>query len=243
MAHHPKWKIVDRRKPTRMVVGRLKKLYLYKLDGDLNFQIKPNKEYADLIERKGLKNKDGRIECEVETLDRYEQRVLEAFENCMGAEFTAHGVWVNDTPHGSKFELHPLDALFTKLRGKDIPLWTKEFNKKYRGTKLEVHRVFAAADQSDRRHPPLADKTRTTKLEIAFPAKPKDTKTKRWKPEIKSDISINKHSKHTFKIKGTKAKPVLEISITPRAFTEGEPGLMLFDIVTFWKPEKIETTV
>lgn len=239
MAHHPKWKIVDKKNPIRKLVGRLKKAYIYKLDGDLNFQIKPNKEYKSLLEQNGLRNEDGRVECEIETLDRYEDRVMEAFGSSIGSEFTAYGVWVNDTPHGNKLELHPLDALFTQLRGKDIPLWTKDYNKKYRGTRVLVHRIFAAADQSDRRHPPLADKTRTTVVEIPYPSRPKGSKTKVWNPEFKSDIAINKHTKYEFQIGGTVEEPVLLISITPRCFKEGEPGLMLFDMVTFWKPEAI----
>ncbi len=239
MAHHPKWKIVDKKNPTRKVVGRLQKAYLYKLDGDLNFQIKPNKDYRYLIEQGKLRNADGRIECEIETLDRYEDRIMEAFGGSLGAEFTAYGVWVNDTPHGSKFELHPVDALFTKLRGQDIPVWTKEYKKKYKGTRVAVHRVFAGADQSDRRHPPLADKTRTTVVEIPYPTKPNDTKKKTWYPDFKSSIAINKHTKHAFELGGTAEEPVLLISITPRCFKQGEPGLLLLDIVTFWKPEKV----
>lgn len=237
MAHHPKWKLIDKKNPTRKVVGRLRKAYIYLLDGDLNFQIQPYKEYEHLIEKDGIRNADGRIECEVETLDRHEDQVFEAFEHGIGGEFTAYGVWVNDTPHGSKFELHPLDALFTRLRGKHIPDWTSIFKEKYKGTRILVHRVFASADQSDKRFPPLADRTRTTVVEIPYPNKPRETKTKQWRPEFKSRIALNEHCKHEYQVGGTPDEPILMISITPRCFKEGEAGLMLFDVVTYWKPE------
>jgi hypothetical protein len=241
MPHHPKWKLIDKKNPVRKVVGRLRKAYIYVLDGDLNFQIQPDKEYLGLIEQDGLRNEDGRIECEVEVLDRYEDQVMEAFEHGIGDEFTAYGVWVNDTPHGSKFELHPLDALFTRLRGKHVPLWTAGFKNKYRGSRLWVHRVLAAADQSDKRYPPLTDKTRTTVVEIPYPKKPADTARKRWVPDYKSRIAINEHCYCEFKIGGTFDRPQLLISLTPRSFRDGEPGLMLFDIVTWWRPEQIES--
>lgn len=240
MSHHPKWKIVDENNPTRKVVGRLRKSYIYLLDGDLNFQIEPFELYAGLIDQNGVRNADGRIECEVEVLDRHEDEVMRAFDHCIGDEVTAYGVWVNDTPHGSKFELHPLDVLFTRLRGKYIPHWTYGFKEKYDGTRLMVHRVLAAADQSDNRHPPLTDLTRTTVAEIPYPRKPPSSEQVEWIPDYKTRIFINEHCRFEFAMGGSELRPVLLISLTPRSFSEGEPGMMLFDVVTWWRPRNVD---
>jgi hypothetical protein len=74
-----------------------------------------------LINRFGKPNSNGKLECEIHVSDERRDHHLAWLRSLSGTEVTAHGVWVNDTGHHDKTELHPLDVVFGPVTASIMP--------------------------------------------------------------------------------------------------------------------------
>jgi hypothetical protein len=102
-------KIMDKNNPIRRCVGTLKQKHRAR-DGDLTFDVLPKKECVFLINQSNVRNKKGRLHCEIVPDDRFK---FEDIYNRMepGSDVEVEGVWVEDTGHENWRELHPVTGV------------------------------------------------------------------------------------------------------------------------------------
>jgi hypothetical protein len=156
-----------------------------------------------------------------------------------GTEVTAHGVWVDDTGHESKTELHPLDVVFGSVAASFAPGdWIGALAAQRGlvvGATMLAFRFAAASDNRgnlfNRATPPLSHQTRPTTFTVPFPPRPDGS-------------SVARSEQRTFLVKhasiesagpedqnGTTVQPVTTTCLDR---DHGGPGILLGELVTYW---------
>jgi len=119
-----KWYLRDWLSPQRTVVGTLENVHnsggpigLHPGDSDTNVLITPN-DPAILANRLGGPNtavaNHTQIECEVNVTSEGRDQFENWLKTMLGRNVTAQGVYVDDTDHDNKSELHPLDIVVAR---------------------------------------------------------------------------------------------------------------------------------
>ena len=236
-----KWKVT---RPSVLVRGKITKAEIYWLDGDQNIHLVPEPEFGwTLTSENGQANADGKIECEVEILDRYEHDYLDAVRSMGGRPVAAYGVWVQDLAHPPKTELHPVDALVCRMPdAAALAEAIKDAGKRRQPPKdvrvVWVHRVVAGSDDSWVDHPPFSDVTRSTAVTIPFPPMPDLPApgglgwTPRWEPKFKVRAAVDIIDSLAVE----PASATLTLRISAKSYTDGGPGALVMDVATFWTP-------
>jgi hypothetical protein len=83
-------------------------------DGDWLLKIRPDPGFeALLVNRSGVRNADGLIECEIEPLDAIgnEENANSYFGRLRGKRVIMLGTWVEDKSHDNKTEIHPITSI------------------------------------------------------------------------------------------------------------------------------------
>jgi len=110
-------KIIDKNDPIRKCVGVVVEKRRAR-DGDLIFDLLPNKEYQYLINKSNIRMRKGGLHCEIvpDDTNRFEN-VFNQMKLNNVAE--VEGIWVEDTNHENWRELHPVKSLrlVSKKRG------------------------------------------------------------------------------------------------------------------------------
>lgn len=102
-------RIIDKNDPVRKCVGVLVEKGKAR-DGDLIFDVFPDKEYQYLINKSNIKVRKGGLHCEIVPYDTV--KFKDTFNRMkLNNVVEVGGVWVEDTNHLNWRELHPIKSL------------------------------------------------------------------------------------------------------------------------------------
>ena len=181
-----KWYLRDWLSPQRTVVGTLENVHNsgggLTGDNDTNVLITPD-DPAILANRLGGPNTavadHTQIECEVNVTSDGRDQFENWLKTMLGRKVTAQGVYVDDTGHDNKSELHPLDIVVGQVDDTQIPgTWFDQIVVQHHvalGTSMLLYRFAAASDNRAgvvQEGPPLAEFERDTSVTLALPPRP-----------------------------------------------------------------------
>lgn len=249
-----KWYLRDWRSPQRTVVGTLMNVHnsggvvsTNPGDNDTNVLVQPVPpapgEPDILLNRFGGPNTatadHTQMECEVNVpsdgRDAYENWV----RTMLGQQVTLQGVYVDDTEHDNKSELHPLDLVVGQVDASQIPgNWLDQIMVQHHvelGTSLNLFRFAAASD--DRagvffEGPPLAEFDRDTSLALPMPPRPNAdpglVAQADWQPTTTSNASVS------FVPASPGQGDVVNLVVQCTGVGFGDPGWVLGEVATYW---------
>jgi hypothetical protein len=239
------WVIRDNRFPLRTLVGTLTEVHVSGgtiSDGDLNLEITPlagvQRYVALLTNRNGRVNSGGQVECEINLPSDRRSDYKLWLDSMINTRVTAIGVWVDDTGHDDKTELHPMDVIFaavdrSRLRTDWITTLARERGLIV-GRSLPAFRFAAASDDREGLildGAPLADRTRTFQFSLPFPARPASGTSI---PATHHELDKQQNATFDTAIRTVGTRTVLDVTITCQAANDGGPGEVRGEIVTFW---------
>jgi hypothetical protein len=269
------WKFMSDVNPReRRVKGRLSNAHIsvsgVTADDDTCFDISPDLEEEfqklltnrdhyeqDLSTRpptrklvKAQPNANKLIECEIHVAEGQRDRHLKWVQSMSGTVVTAQGVWVMDTGHKWKTELHPVDVVFgpaTSASGGWGSIepgdWIGELATQRglvvgdtMGDTMFAFRIAAASDNRGNfwnwAKPLLAGTTRRTTFTVPFPPRPDGNSVAR--SELRTFLPLLHASiwrADPVDLNGTMVQPV---TVTCDSYEHGGPGTMLAELVTYW---------
>jgi hypothetical protein len=262
------WILADPNRPSQQkVVGTLSEVKPGKPqggsgdDGDTGFMIRPQEPYYYLLKNHSDNwNDDVKIECEVNVWPQARGEHGSWVQSMSGLDnVTAVGVWVEDTGHGSKTELHPVDIIFSPVTSslvssdwlnqlaasRGISLQTKTLNLFRFAVATDVRAFFPFDEQSDGR-PPLAGQTRpvTITVDLPVPQNPLiDPGDPAW--EIRASFTHGTILDTHTAVRVESGKKVLDITMTPQSLSDDDfnarstsdqaAAVLLGEFVTFWQ--------
>jgi len=241
-----KWVVEDSLAPERRVVGTMSDVHIsndgFTDDDDTDFELEPRPEeefQALLKNRKGKVNENGKLECEIHVSDERRDQHLAWVRSLSGTEVTAHGVWVDDTGHDDKTELHPLDVVFGPVVASIMPGdWIGALATERGlviGATMLAFRFAAASDNRgnlfNRAKPPLSRQTRPTTFKPPFPPRPGGNSVARSEQRIALVEHASIESADPVDENGTMVQPV---TVTCLDRDHGGPGILLGELVTYW---------
>jgi hypothetical protein len=202
----------------------------------------------------GALNADGNVECEINVWSGFRSQHQEWVASLLDGDrqVTAIGIWVEDTGHNDKTELHPVDVVFGAITSSLIPGdWISQLAAD-RGLQVGASmKAFRFALASDVRgfglfalseRPPFAGDTRDVTFEVDLPQRPTDTNLV---PTWDMKLSLDNTSTVRAGWRPTGGQQVLEVTATLQSLTDldflspvtaGPPGVLLGEIVTYWGP-------
>jgi RHS repeat-associated protein len=210
-------------------------------DGDQNILIRPSSGSAHLlVNRDGVSNPDGLIECEIEIIDSHQYIFKQSVEHLLGAgEIVAFGYYIDDDAHESKTELHPVECITGPLPEAWWPNWIRFKNLELLGRTegpgaLHAHRVLAGSDDSWTLKPRFSDQSRRTTFDLSFPDKPDTTHDWKavWEERRRQCVAANFAASVTPTETGAK----LSVEVIPKSRKDGGPGVLITDVATWWEP-------
>jgi hypothetical protein len=234
-------------------------------DGDTGFDIQPNDPSLDILKNHlGDRNEDGKIHCEINVWPKWRTDHGLWVASMSAWEVTAAGVWVEDTEHDDKTELHPVDVVFGRIDGAHggsliSEDWIHEIEVSRHLTRdqslylfrfaiaTDVRGFFPIDDQSDGR-PPLAGITRPVTFTPALPPKPPSHFFDPWEPAWEMRTALTHGTivdiQTAIRLDDSGGK-WLDITITPQSLTDDEykagtttdqgAAVLLGEFVTFWQ--------
>ena len=238
----------------RWLTGILTEAHVSDSDDDTSLFITPDPvDQASmdlLVNHNGDANVGGQVECEVNVQDNWRDRHLTWVKSLVSTDpahpvrVMAAGIWVDDTGHQDKTELHPLDVIFGEVTSSLLAEdWIGELAAAQGlvvGQGLFAFRFAAATDvrQAGEPRPPLAAVTREFTIPVPMPTRPGGGHTPAW--NLRSDLDSGvlsffgtPHSDGTF----------LDFTFTLKArqimqFVDPDdgPAVFLGEIATFWGP-------
>ena len=232
--------------PERRMVGTISNVHIATdgvgHDDDTDFDIEPRSEgefQALLINRFDKPNENGKLECEIHVSDARRDQHLAWVRSLSGTEVTAHGVWVNDTAHEDKTELHPLDVVFGPVTASIMPGdWIGALAGERGlvvGATMLAFRFAAASDNRgnlfNRAKPPLSRQTRPITFNLPFPPRPDGNSVARSEHRTFLVEHASIESADPDDLSGTIVQPV---TVTCLDRDHGGPGIMLGELVTHW---------
>jgi hypothetical protein len=243
-----KWYLRDWLSPQRIVVGTLKDVHnsggvigIHPGDSDTNVLISPNDATKDLLlSRFGGPNtatSDGsQIECEVNVTsdgrDQYENWV----RTMLGLQVTAQGVYVDDTEHDNKSELHPLDIVVAQVNDSQIGNWADQIASQLHlelGLDMFLYRFAAASDNRAGiafEGPPLAEFDRTTVVSLPMPSRPGGNPSLNPEAQWKSLASSNAQ----VSTEPGSATDTINLVVQCTGVGFGDPGYVLGEVAVYW---------
>jgi hypothetical protein len=121
------WYLKDPEHPERTIAGRLERVFPGNPegndgnDGDSGFNIRPNDPYYYVLKNQDDQWNDAvQIECEINVWPQFRTEHANRISSMASSEITASGVWVEDTGHDYKTELHPLDTIYGRVHNSMI---------------------------------------------------------------------------------------------------------------------------
>jgi hypothetical protein len=242
------WALRDENSPVRTLVGTLTRVHnsgdsiLLSQDGDTNLTIVPNAASAALLRnRNEVDNRDGTIECEVNvTEDGNGRSSYESWASSMiGTEVTAKGIYVDDTGHDDKTEIHPMDLILARVSSSAMPGdWIGDVARQH-GIQVDLglfaYRYAAASDDRGAGLfgdgiPPLARQTRATSVNLPFPPRPAGAIGPQV--EVRSAGARNAASHINTTVTGDTVSA--ELVVTVKAVDDGGPGFDLAEVALYW---------
>lgn len=239
------WFLRDQSSPVQTLVGTLTDVHNagtgFNQDGDTNLTIVPNDASRDLVKnREGVWNREGTIECEINVTEdgagrsRYERWV----SSMIGMEVQAKGVFVDDTGHDNKTEIHPMDLIVAQVSSSAlVGDWIGDVARQHGlqvGTGLFAYRYAAASDnRSDGLFggwPPLSRQTRATSATLPFPVRPAGAISP--EVEVRSAGARNAASHINTTVVGDTASAALVVTV--KADRHGGPGFDLAEVALYW---------
>jgi hypothetical protein len=258
------WFLKDPEHPERTIVGRLGDVNPGNPagndgnDGDSGFYIRPNDPYYYILKNRDDQWNDAvQIECEINVWPQFRTEHANWISSMASSEITASGVWVEDTGHDNKTELHPLDIIYGRVHRSMITgNWLRDLEANgYRldvnmylfrfAMATDVRALFSFDDQSDGR-PPLAGTTRPVTFTPELPPRPPflqglvpswDMRTHR----TNGTILGNRTS-----VRVVCGEEVLDVTITPQSVSDEQfnarrvnpAAVLLGEFITFWSLQR-----
>jgi hypothetical protein len=156
-------------------------------------------------------------------------------------EVMAKGVYVDDTGHDDKTEIHPMDLIIAPVAGSALPHdWIGDLarqNALQVGVGLFALRYAAASDHRGGESPPLAGQTRATSVILPFPQRPAGATDPQV--AVRSAGARNAASHIDTTVAGGTASA--ELVVTVKSRDHGGPGFDLAEIALYWSgPRALE---
>jgi hypothetical protein len=155
----------------------------------------------------------------------------------VGLEVTAKGVYVDDTGHDDKTEIHPMDLMIARVAGSALPIdWISDLatqNALQVDVGLFAFRYAAASDDRGGvvfESPPLAEQTRATTVTLPFPPRPPGATDPQV--EVRSAGARNAASHIDTTVGGDTASA--DLVVTVKSGDHGGPGFDLAEIALYW---------
>jgi hypothetical protein len=173
------------------------------------------------------------IECEVNVnsdgRDQYENWV----RTMLGLQVTAQGVYVDDTEHDDKSELHPLDIVVAQVNDSQIPgNWLDQLAVQLHlelGTSMLLYRFAAASDNREGR-PPLAEFDRTTTVSLTLPPQPAGHLIVSPEAQMRLLSSLNSQ----VRTQAGQAPDAINLIVQCTGVGFGDPGYVLGEVAVYW---------
>jgi hypothetical protein len=270
------WLLEDPSTPQHKVVGLLSEVkpgspHGSGDDGDTGFMIRPTRPFYYVLKNKDDQwNADVKIECEINVWPQLRSEHGNWIDSMSSShittlgEVTAVGVWVEDTGHNNKTELHPVDVVFGRVESSLIAEdWLNDLivNENLKiGISLylfrfaiatDVRAFFPFDDQSSGR-PPLAGVTRPVTFTSDFPPPPSTLvgiREPAWR--IRRAVTHGTILDTQTAVRSDCGNKVLDITITPQSLTDAEfdaqttsdqgAAVLLGEFVTYWGPHSAHT--
>jgi hypothetical protein len=236
------WALRDASNPVRTVVGTLIDVHNSDSDGDTDMLVVPDAASVPLLRnRHGARNAVYAVGCEVNvTEDGDARRRFERWVSSMigPPDVTVMGVYVDDTGHDDKTEIHPMDLILAPVAGSALPNdWIGDLarqNALQVGVGLLAFRYAAASDDRSGETPPLAKQTRTTSVTLPFPVRPAGATDPQI--EVRSAGARNAGSHIDTTVAGDTASA--ELVVTVKSGDDGGPGFDLAEIALYWSASR-----
>jgi hypothetical protein len=155
----------------------------------------------------------------------------------IGHEITAIGVYVDDTGHDDKTEIHPMDLIVTRIDVSALPQdWIGDVARQHGlqvGAGLLAYRYAAASDDRGGvffESPPLAKQTRSTSITLPFPARQAGAISPQV--EVRGGGARNAASHIDVEVVGDVASA--DLVVTVKAVDSGGPGFDLGEVALYW---------
>jgi hypothetical protein len=236
------WALRDSSDPVRTVVGTLIDVHNSDSDGDTDMLVVPDAASAPLlINRHGARNAVYAVGCEVNVTEDGDAR--SRFERWVSSmigppEVTVKGVYVDDTGHEDKTEIHPMDLIIARVSGSALPHdWIGDLaqqNAVQVGVGLFAFRYAAASDDRGGESPPLAGQTRATSVTLPFPVRLAGATEPQV--EVRSAGARNAASHIDTTVVGDTASA--ELVVTVKSGDDGGPGFDLAEIALYWSASR-----
>lgn len=255
-----KWYLRDWLAPQRTVVGTLENVHnsgSFQItdpdfgDGDTNVLITPD-DPAILPNRFGGPNTavadHTQIECEVNVTSDGRDQFENWLSTMLGRKVTAQGVYVDDTGHDNKSELHPLDIVVGQVDDTQIPgNWLDQIVVQHHvalGTNMLLYRFAAASDNRAgvvQEGPPLAEFERDTSVILALPPRPNGD------PSLIPTGEWQLLSGTNFSVSIEPPRPEQGDIVNLVAFCTGvgfgNPGYVLGEVAVYWLNAALQLSV
>jgi hypothetical protein len=220
-------------------------------DGDTNVLITPD-DPAILANRLGGPNtavkEHTQIECEVNVTSDGRDQFENWLKTMLGRKVTAQGVYVDDTAHDNKSELHPLDIVVGQVDDTQTPgNWVDQIIIQHHvalGSSMLLYRFAAASDDRAgvvQEGPPLAEFERDTSVALALPPRPN------------GDLSLiptgewHLMSGTNFSVAIEPPRPEQGDIVNLVAFCEGvgfgDPGYVLGEVAAYWLNPALQLSI
>jgi hypothetical protein len=238
--------------PQQILVGKLVDVHRSDTDDDTSVNVQPDPTSALLRNRAGHKNANGWVECEINVGSAWRADYEGWVSSLLGRTVTAHGVFVEDTEHDDKTELHPLDLVFAAVGSSHLPGdWIGSLASQQHltvGTSLLAVRFAAASDDRDDDRPPLSNSTRAATFTLPFPPHPQPPAHEepaalpgvvpgvvpRLAPLTRMRLGLQAQATIATHVRAQGTTTVLDVTVTCLGRDHGGPGAIAGEIVTFW---------
>lgn len=217
-------------------------------DGDSSVNIIPDAAHAALlVNRSGHENENGQVECEICVGSSWSNDYEDCVKSLLGATVTAVGVFVDDTEHSDKTELHPLDLVFAPVGSSRLATdWIGGLASQQHlsvGTTLLAWRFAAASDvRGDDGRPPLGSSTRAVTFTLPFPPHPRPPVRAAAAPIVVGAVApvtgvqvfLQGNATIATHVRTQGTGTVVDVTVTCLGRDDGGPGVLAGEIVTYW---------
>lgn len=185
-----------------------------------------------LLNRNGVRNKNDMLELRF-GLDAERGPVFfEALRKLVDHRVWVTGALVNDDAKDGKAELHPLDALWSRLPQSMFPEWVQGMKQglKDPNTEIEVYRVLAVSDGAKSGAPAPSLENRQVKIPFAYPEAPSTI----GNPELKYEIKPTCVHNTDFQLNNERIRQQLELVVELKTLKKDGPTVFVADVAIFW---------
>jgi len=211
-------------------ISRLPAPQAQKEDGLFSAFLVPDDKNT-LLNRNGARNKNDMLEMRFRLDTERGAVFFEALRKLVDHRVWVTGALVNDDAKEGKAELHPLDALWSRLPVTMYPEWVQGLRQNLKNPNAEIHvyRVLAVSDASKSGAPAPALEDRKAKIAFAYPPNEAGGNA-----ELKYEIKPTCVHNTDFQLNHERIRQVLELVVDLKAVKNDGPTVFVADVAIFW---------